>query len=159
MTNFTAQRVVRSATIELAAPPQTVFPLFEPLGERAWAEGWDPDMLYPASGAAEPGTVFRTQQHGDAPTIWAIVEFAPQQHAIRYLRVAPESHVADISVACAGDKRTRATVTYVFTGLSAAGNSYVESFTAEHYEQWMRSWESAINHYIQHGAPAHHTPT
>jgi hypothetical protein len=150
MSDFNARRLVRSATIELAAPPQHVFPLFEPLGERAWAEGWDPQMLYPASGTAEQGAVFSTRQHGAAPTIWAIVQHEPQQLAIRYVRVAPDSHVADISVVCAGDKRTRATITYVFTGLTPAGNDYVDTFAGEHYDEWMRSWESAINHHLQH---------
>jgi hypothetical protein len=157
MSDFVARRVVRNATIELAASPGQVFPLFEPLGERAWADGWDPQILYPLSGAAEQGAVFSTRQHGDAPTIWAIVEFDPQRYRIRYLRVAPESHVADIRIVCNGATHTRASITYVFTGLSAAGNAYVDSFTAGHYQQWIDSWQSAINYYLEHGMLQRHS--
>jgi hypothetical protein len=154
---FTALRLVRSATIELAAAPQMVFPLFEPLGERTWAEGWEPEMLYPPSGGAEEGMVFSTRQHSAAPTIWAIVRYEPERHAICYLRVAPDSHVADMRVVCtsSGDDRTHAAITYVFTGLSEAGNAYVATFTEEHYQHWMRSWETAINHYLLHGVQQH----
>lgn len=156
MAPFTARRVERSAAIRLLAPPAAVFPLFEPLGERNWVPGWDPAIVYPASGQAERGAVFLT---GDAaaPAVWTLIEFAPQDWRVAYVRVSPASHVALITVRCAdlGDGTTGAEVSYAFTGLSAAGNEYVEQFTPEHYAEWIGGWETAINHYLRHGVAAH----
>jgi len=53
MSVFIAQQVTRSHTIHLPATPHEVFPLFSPLGEKHWAQGWEPEMLFPSSGVAQ----------------------------------------------------------------------------------------------------------
>src|SRR5262249_21989023 len=55
---FAPRQVTRTYVQSLAAPPDRILPLLTPLGERAWADGWDPTILHaaPAPGA---GTVFR----------------------------------------------------------------------------------------------------
>ena len=50
MPTFLAQHLTRSHTIHLPATPRDVFPLFSSLGEKHWAQGWQPEMVYPASG-------------------------------------------------------------------------------------------------------------
>ncbi len=35
--------------------------------------------------------------------------------------------------------------------LGPAGDAFVASFTEEHYRQFMREWETRINHYLDHG--------
>jgi hypothetical protein len=42
----------RSFVIHLDAAPNEVFPLFDPGGEREWAPGWDPKMVFPADGSS-----------------------------------------------------------------------------------------------------------
>ena len=152
METMSALRASRSAQISLNAAPSAVFPLFTPEGERLWVEGWNPESVYPADGAAELHGVFLTHNHAAQPTIWAIVGFEAEHFRISYLRAAPESHVAFIAVECAedGPGRTAATVSYTFTGLSAAGNEYVARFTPEHYHEWIQQWEAAINRYLAH---------
>ncbi len=161
MLPFTAKHLTRSTSIHLAASPDRVFPLFEPLAERAWAAEWEPEILYPPSGATEEGTVFITRHHTAVPTIWTVVQFAPQQFQIRYVRVAPDSHVAHIAIACTESESgmTQATITYTFTALTEHGNAYIETFTEDHYRHWIQSWETAINHYLQHGTPPRHQAT
>ncbi len=44
----------------MPAPPNQVFPLFTPTGEKLWVDGWDPEAVYPESGATEEGMVFKT---------------------------------------------------------------------------------------------------
>lgn len=149
MTSFTPPRLTRTATIHLNAPPATAFPLFTPLGERLWIPDWDPTIIYPASGAPELDAVFTTA-HGDGPpTVWTVVETEPEQHRIGYVRVAPASHVAHITLQCAEEQGgTRTTVTYVFTGLSEQGNAYVAQYSESHFQHWIQGWETAINEYL-----------
>jgi hypothetical protein len=153
MQPFSAVRVTRTTSIRLAAPPTVVFPLFGPLDEQRWEANWNPTILYPPSGATQRDAVFTAEHHDGTPSFWTIVEFDPDNFRISYVRVHPATHVARIDIACTGDsdETTRADVTYTFTGLTAPGNAYVEAFTEPHYVEWLRSWETAINHYLRHG--------
>ncbi|MBV9281050.1 MAG: SRPBCC family protein, partial [Chloroflexi bacterium] len=133
MTTFEPRRATRTASIRLNGSPDRVFPLFTPLGERQWAEGWEPIPIYPASGEAEPGAVFSTR-HGDGPpTIWTVTVFDPHARRISYVRVAPGSlHVAvDVRCVADGPNGTHATVTYTYTGLSDRGNESIDAMTEE----------------------------
>jgi hypothetical protein len=162
MDTFAAAHVTRTGTLHLAAPPARCFPLFEPIGEKRWAAGWEPRMLYPASGEATEGSVFITQDAahpGEPETIWSIVAYDPRRYRIAYVRVTPAVRLGHIDITCvaatAGTTRTH--VTYTFTALSDHGNAALAAFTEEHYAEWMKSWEQAINHYLQHGrAMPHH---
>ncbi len=150
---FTARRIVRTTTIELAASANRVFPLFEPIGEKQWAGDWDPQMIYPPSGVAEAGAVFAVPHAGGSPAIWTIVRYDPGRFQIAYVRVEPATHVARIDIACAEtpDGATRADITYTFTALTERGNAYVDTFTEQHYRAWIASWATAINHFLRHG--------
>lgn len=152
---FTPLRLTRTATIRLNAPPATVFPLFTPLGEKLWIPDWNPTIIYPASGALELNAVFTTPHTDGAPTVWTVVEAAPEEYRVAYVRVAPDSHVARITVQCAEESpaATKATVSYVFTGLTEQGNAYVGQYTESHYQHWLQQWESAINAYLGRSVP------
>jgi hypothetical protein len=155
---FSAARITRTASIRLAAPPEVVFPLFGPLDEQRWEPDWNPTFLYPPTGATQCDAVFTATHADGTPSFWTIVVFEPADLRISYVRMHPATHVARIDIGCAGesDATTRADVTYTFTGLSAAGNAYVETFTEAHYAAWLQSWEAAINHYLRHGAAIPH---
>ena len=158
MQPFNAMRVTRTANIRLDAPPDVVFPLFGPLDERRWEPSWNPTILYPPSGATQRDAVFTATHADGTPSFWTIVLFEPADLRISYVRMHPATHVARIDIACSADaeRGTRAQVTYTFTGLSEAGNAYVETFTEPHYAEWLRAWEDAINHYLRHRAALPH---
>jgi hypothetical protein len=151
MTPFLAQRTTRTTTIQLSAPPDQVFPLFSPLGEKLWIPEWDPVMIYPPSGSPETNAVFTTPQHDGLAAIWVTVQFDPTKFHVTYVRVAPRSHVATIVVDCGNTSggMTAATITYTFTGLTEHGNGYIDTFSEEYYRTWIRQWESSINQYLQ----------
>jgi hypothetical protein len=160
MSTFVAQQITRTHTIHLPAAPARVFPLFSPLGEKHWEPDWNPEMLYPASGAAQIGTVFTTQHADELVKIWTIIAYDREQMQISYLNVAPTSHLSRIDVGCAatGTQATSATITYTLTALTTQGNAYLDGFTAEHYRAYIAAWERAISHYLAHGrlrAPQH----
>jgi hypothetical protein len=150
--SFTAERVTMSQTIQLAASPNRIFPLFEPIGEKAWAEGWDPQMLFPADGTAQKGAVFTTSHPAGGESIWTMIAYDPTTLHLAYQRVTPGIHVVFIEIQCeeVQDGTTRATVTYTLTGLSAAGNEHLAHLKA-HHQRDVASWEQAINYYLAHG--------
>jgi hypothetical protein len=146
------------AAIRLAGPPEVVFPLFGPIEERRWEPSWNPTILYPPSGAPQRDAVFTATHADGTPSFWTIVAYEPADFRISYVRMHPATHIARIDIGCthAVDATTLADVTYTFTGLSAQGNAYVETFTERHYAGWLRSWEASINHYLLHGVASQH---
>src|SRR5581483_10419967 len=83
-------------SFRLDAPVAKVFPLFTALGEKAWAEGWEPELL---SGREERGSVFRTR-HGDRQTTWIVVDYSPAQGRVSYARLAQGSNMGVVDVQC-----------------------------------------------------------
>jgi len=126
-------------------PLRRAFGLFEPEGERAWAEGWQPRYLHPQDGRAEQGMVFVTG-HGDEQTVWMVTRHEPAAGIVEYARVTPRSRVASVLVQCAAlePARTRVTVIYTFTGLSEAGNDIVRAMDDRRYAEYIDSWAAAI---------------
>ncbi len=156
--SFTSQHISRTRMIHLVAASERVFPLFEPIGEKAWAEGWEPTLLFPDSGAAEEGTIFVTQHPGEADTIWTITTYDLAHCHLTYLRVTPGSRVGFVDAQCqdAPDGTTWASVTYTLTALSEAGNEHLARFTEAYYTDFMAAWEQAMNYYLTHGQRLHH---
>lgn len=134
-----------------------VFGLFDPIGEKKWSEGWNPFMVYPPSSVRE-GLVFMTKDSDGTETIWVLTKLDEGSHCIVYTSVTPNLKVNVIEISCEpeGVDRTKARVTYTVTALSEKGNQYVNSFSKEHYDEWMTNWERAINHYLQFGRPLRH---
>ncbi len=158
MSQFEASHVERSATITLKAPADKVFPLFEPVGEKAWAAGWDPRFVYPHDEQTIEGAVFTIEAESGLDTIWAISRYDRERHAIEYLTVNPDARVGRIRIEVADgrDGTSSATVTYTFTALTEQGNALNNSFTKHHYRYKMRWWEKAINHYLRTGETLRH---
>ena len=155
---FVAQHFTRTQNIHLSASPDRVFPLFDPIGEKQWAADWEPEIIYPPSGAVEEGMVFTTGSHDEAQVIWTILTFDAVKWRLSYLRVTPDSHVASIDIHCKDhlNETTLASISYTFTALTERGNDYVARFTGEYYQEWMSLWEKAINNCLQHGHPLQH---
>lgn len=159
MSNFVAQRVTRSHMIHVSAAVDRAFPLFEPLGEKLWAHGWEPEMLYPASGVAKVGTVFSTQHVDEPAKIWTIIAYEREQAHVTYVNVLPDVYTSRIDVRCEpdGTEASHVCVTYTLTALTPQGNEYIERFTQEHYQAYILSWEAAIESYLLHGHMLPHT--
>ena len=152
--SFSPARVSRVYTQSLAAPPERILPLLTPLGERAWAGGWDPVILFEAPPPGD-GTVFATRHPGQPDTIWLLEAFDRAGRHVRYLHVTPGSDVTEIDIALApsagAPDRTDAVVRYTYTGLSERGNALVASMTEEHYRRFMSEWEQELNAYLARG--------
>ena len=149
---FRAARAERAASFVLALTVREAFELFTPEGEKAWAEGWDPEYLHPADGRLAMGMVFRTRA-GAEETLWTVACCDPSS-CVEYVRCTPGSRVAVVRVRCtplAGD-RCEVTVAYAFTGLSEAGNAWIRAMDEPRYAEFIGSWRSGIEAMLARGA-------
>lgn len=131
-------------TFRLDAPVARVFPLFTALGERAWAQGWEPELL---SGREERGSVFRTT-HGGRETTWIVVAHLPAEGHVSYARLAQGSNMGLVDVQCSAESGggTEVSVRYTLTGLNAQGQAFVNEFLdPQHYSRMIEEWREAIS--------------
>ena len=120
--------MIHSHTLRVPLPPDRALHLFTPVGERAWAPGWDP--VFPAGEAgdgAAPGTVFLT-----GASTWVVVDREPDR--VRYARVLPGVRAGTVEVRLRADgPDALADVTYETTALSD-----------EPFDPDLAHWEEAI---------------
>jgi hypothetical protein len=136
--------VRNSFAFTIGAPPAVVAPLFGAQRERAWAEGWDPQFLYPQPPEDEAGVVFTTK-HGQHSSTWITTVFEPEKGHIQHVYFIPDAMVTliDIRTAPSGAYSTHVEVTYERTALSPELNDHVrkqgssDSRSADH-------WRAAI---------------
>jgi hypothetical protein len=120
--------MIHSHTLRVPLPPQHALRLFTPVGERAWAPGWDP--VFPAGeqgDGAAAGTVFLT-----GASTWIVVDREPDR--VRYARVTPGVRAGTIEVRLRADgPHTLADVTYETTALGD-----------DPFDPGLAHWEEAI---------------
>ncbi|MGD2147394.1 MAG: hypothetical protein PVH41_11930 [Anaerolineae bacterium] len=158
--SFVSKRVSRTRSITLGAPLASVFPLFGPVRETEWATGWEPEVLYSATGLLEEHMVFRTRSHRahEPDLTWTVSRYSPDEAVIEYTVFAP-GRLWWIAIQCresAGGDTTRAEITYTYTGLTEEGNAANERALEEMYRHDLRDWEGAINHYLRTGERLEH---
>lgn len=148
----------RESSFELSLPPAAAFPLFEPMGEKAWAEGWQPVFVSAADAVLHDGSVFtvplahHAQSGGEA--VWTVSRYDPPSQ-IEYRNVLPGLRATRIIVTCTpGAAGTRVTVRYTYHGLSQAGDEHIGEITPEKFAGMIREWEAAIASYLRRGTPA-----
>ncbi len=140
--------VERSGSIRLHSAPDTVFPLFGPDREREWAEGWEPEAVWPGAVMAQEGAVFRTQ-HGAMEAVWVVSRFDAGERVVEYTTFRHEDRVTRITIQVEADAGHEgwsvAQVTYALTALSGRGAIHMSHFSDEHYREIMQEWERDIN--------------
>ena len=144
-------RATRIYTQRLVALPAKVFPLLCPVREADWIDGWNPPVVFSESGFAEPDCVFLTDAD-PGHAIWYITRHEPGNGFVEMIKITPAVTACKLTIQLrpsAGG--SEATITYSHTSLGPAGDAFVASFTEEHYQQFMREWETRINHYLTHG--------
>ncbi len=148
--------LVRTYVQHSEAPPDAVFPLLCPVREGEWLEGWAEhcEVIWSASGVAEPGCVFRTTEMGRPETVWIITDHDPDRGIVTFARVTAGLAASTLRLAVipSGDAASAVSVRYTVVPLSPAG----EADAAERYERTellasVAWWERSINHYLQTG--------
>jgi hypothetical protein len=135
------------ASFTVEAPLAEVFPLFDPIGERAWAgDAWAPSNIHGLERPIHAGAVFATSSQGQT-TWWTISDFDSEQGRVRYTRFRPGHQLGTVEVRCAplSAERTQVTVTYELTGLTPEGSRFVESFFAPPaYTDYIAGWAVSV---------------
>jgi hypothetical protein len=148
-------RVIRNHTLHFNAPVEMVFPLFTPVKEKLWADGWNPKIMYSSTATAEEkGAVFLTQHKGESAQVWVVSHYDPRKYEIEYTQFNPDSHVTLITIRCigTGNAETDAYVSYTVITLSRAGEEYIEAFTEAHFRlNRMAWWQESIDRYLKSG--------
>jgi hypothetical protein len=144
-------RVTRTFTQKLVAEPSKIFPLLCPVREADWLDGWDPIAVFSESGVAEADCVFLTEA-SPSNAIWYITRHEPSNGFVEMIKITPNVTVCKLTIQLrpVGDG-SEATITYAHTSLSPEGDTFLESFTEEHYRQFMGDWEARINYYLLNG--------
>jgi len=142
-------KVSHTYTQTLAAPPADVFPLLCPVREREWVKGWDPKLVLTESGHVEQDCVFVMEDRPD-DSIWVVTQWDPERFSVKFFKVTPGLTVAKIEIQLreAEGAKTYADVTYGYTALSNEGEAFVDGFTRNHYEDFMREWETELNQFL-----------
>jgi hypothetical protein len=146
---FAARSIELSGAFTLSVPPDEAFGLFSPLGEKLWVPDWNPELLHPPGVSWERGLVFRTtEERGEA--VWVVTSLDRQRHEVEYHRVEAGRYVARVSVHCHSHAslETEVRVTYLFVGLSEAGNQDIAVMSPQSYEQKMRRWQEWIQQHL-----------
>jgi hypothetical protein len=151
---FTAVRISRSATILVHDHIARVFPLFGPVREMEWAEGWAPEVLY-GRGDIEEHMVFRTKGDGEYYQ-WVVTQYQPEDSSIEYTVTAHE-RIWFIRVECkAYQRETLATVSYTYIGLTEHGHQRNKKAMDKIFVHNLIDWEESINHYLSTGKKLKH---
>ncbi|MCY4628881.1 MAG: hypothetical protein OXE58_15120 [Acidobacteria bacterium] len=148
---FSAERLSRTAEIDLNGPIAEVFPLFNPVEEPKWAPHFQPRFIYPVDRTVQQGMTFKTAGHGDeADLVWRINEYDPAAHHIQYLVFGAKRYWT-ITIDCreADPGKTSARVTYEFLALEQAGVALSEASLNAMFANDLTDWEQAINGYLK----------
>jgi hypothetical protein len=158
---FRAEKISQTATIRLRGNFEQVFPLFGPVRERDWAEGWDPHILLSNSDNIEEHMVFQTHAHLDDEKgvyTWTVSKFVPEEGQIEYTIFA-DVRLWWIMILCKEEpdgEHCKATITYTFVGLNARGVERNATALNAMYKHDLKDWEHAINHYLETGTLLRH---
>jgi len=144
--------VTRTFTQHLVAEPSKVFPLLCPVREADWLDGWDPPAVFSESGFAEPDCVFLTEA-SPVSAIWYITRHEPGNCFVEMIKITPNITACKLTIQLRPvEGGSEAEITYSHTSLGPEGDTFVASFTEDYYLQFMKDWETRINHYLTHGS-------
>ena len=152
MPEFKSRRFEISHAQHLEGSPSEVFPLLCPTREYDWIETWSCELIQSASGFAEPNCVFSTAVPHAEQELWIVSRYEPAR-AIEFVKFAADLYVVkyNITLSPLEGGRTLAVWSQIFTGLTAAGNDYVDSIDRSAYHARMEHLEKQMNHYLATG--------
>jgi len=131
--------------IVVERPIDEAFPLFTPKGEEDWVPGWKPVYFAPESGETQKDMLFATGENAER-TWWTCLEWDPERHRVRYLRLTPDSRAAFVEVNCQARNSgsTMVAVSYDVQALGKAGEAYMDEMTDEAFAEMIGEWPELI---------------
>lgn len=143
-----------TAGFEMGRKAETLFPLFSPEGERLWVPGWEYEDIMGTTTLHED-YVFLTKTHDHAAidAVWIVKHCDPETFNVQYYKIEPGEKVGIVTVVCTplDDSSTRVDVTYTYMGLSERGNRFIEHYTKENHEDFIKEWKALLEAYFKKG--------
>lgn len=120
---------------------------FGPVEERRWEPDFNPVFLYPRQAQAVEGAVFTLKRQN--LQVWLLQTFDMRNYVVRYVAVDPGTKITEIAFRCVpwGLNKSKTTVSYTWTSLTAAGDANVAMF-GKHFVSQAGHWESTLNDYL-----------
>jgi hypothetical protein len=153
MQSFRSNRIARTYTWEIPAPPDRVFPLLCPVRESEWIPGWSCDLIYSESGVAEKGCIFKTSFPGEGEELWVVARHEPESGRFEALRFIAGSRLVTVEVSLSSADGRATTLVWVqtITALDDAGNEYVDNFSEPAHQARMDALGKMLAHYCETG--------
>lgn len=150
---FQALRVNRAYRQTINASPENVFPLLCPVREAEWLDGWQYDMIYSESGLVEEGSVFRTRHEGEEDTIWIVTKHDSSAREVVFARftINLRTCLLKIAVKPKGEQLSYVDISYSLTGITPAGNDFIDDFTEDAFLEAVTFWEKSMNYFLETG--------
>ncbi|MFL5578563.1 MAG: hypothetical protein ACJ79S_21620 [Gemmatimonadaceae bacterium] len=148
-------------TQTLLGTPDEVFALLCPVREAEWVPGWRPSIVLSASGLVERDCAFVTPD-GETPdgaareATWVVTEHDAEARRVEMLKVSPGYLVTRLRIDVAAvDCGSTAHVRYRYTALGPDGEAFVRGRTPAHWAEFMQSWETSLNAYLDRARSRH----
>jgi hypothetical protein len=150
---FRSQRITREYRQTINATPDKMFPLLCPVREADWLDGWRYNMIYSESGLVEEGAVFSTSYEGEDDTVWIVTKHDSKIHEVEFARFTHNSRtcVLRIAVNSKDENSSYVDVSYTYTGITPAGNDFIDNFTEETFLEAVTFWEKSMNYFLETG--------
>ena len=145
--SFTYDQIINGSIDE-------VFPLYCPVKEKLWVNGWDPKVVFSNSGVIEENCAFVTKGHGDGhDAYWYVTEFNEKDKHIEMVMTIPETLIMFLIIDAnpISSDQTKTTVTRKLTSIGNAGNNILKHFTEAEFNKTMQTWVESMNHYLLTG--------
>lgn len=134
-----------TASFTLDRPAHEALALFTAEGERAWAPGWDPQLL--SGDGTQRGSVFRTRSPEGVTTTWVMVAHDRAHHRLSYARFAEGMHVGlvDVRLEDRAPGACVVTVGYTLSAVSDSGSTQVAAaLDPDAFERFIGGWKDLI---------------
>jgi hypothetical protein len=145
-------RVTHTYVQTIQGTPEEIFPLYCPVREVEWCEGWDPKTVYSESGVVELDCVFVTEEDG-VESVWYVTVHDAKNGHVEMIQHSVGVAISKliIKIEPISDTETRAAITLGITSLGKAGDEALKEFTRENFDISMDAWEKAMNHFLKTG--------
>ena len=134
---------------DVKEPLPQVAPLFGAHRERVWAEGWEPQFVYPQPAADQKGSVFQVSR-GAHKSTWITTIFDPEKGHIQYAYFVPDAMAVliEIHLSVAPLSGTHVQVRYDRTALSPELNEHIRR-QGEQDAKSAEEWRTSIEGYFE----------
>lgn len=136
----------------LPVAPSDAFPMFDPVRESEWADGWSIRAVHPAPFRLETDAVFEVPGPNGVIEVWTVAACDPASCRVEYLAVAGRDLVRRVTVRCDPDPGgTRVTVRYIVTAWTPEGAARAAGYNQVFIEEWRQPVLEAL---IRNGVAA-----